>query len=85
MIALFPQSPVASLNAVAAIAQSVGILISGPILAAIYGWGLSQGGIWTGAPFLLASGLHIIALAFIFYLRLTKAPMQVSLLESHES
>ncbi|KAG9230731.1 major facilitator superfamily domain-containing protein [Amylocarpus encephaloides] len=80
MIALFPQTPVASLNAVTAIAESFGILISGPVLAAIYSWGLSQGGIWTGAPFLLASGLHILALAIIFYLRLTRTPVQVSAL-----
>jgi MFS family permease len=78
IISLFPQTPTASLNAVAGIAQSLGILISGPVLAATYSWGLSQGGIWVGAPFLLASGLHLIALADIFYLRLTRVPAQVS-------
>lgn len=73
MIALFPQASVAPLNAVAGMATSVGILISGPVLAATYTWGLLQGGVWTGTPFLLASGLHMVALAFIFYLRLTRA------------
>lgn len=83
MISLFPQTPMASLNAVAGIAQSLGILISGPVLAALYSWGLSQGGIWIGTPFLFAGGLHIIALAGIFYLRRTRAPAQLSSL--HES
>ncbi|KAH8201485.1 hypothetical protein TruAng_004333 [Truncatella angustata] len=83
MISLFPHTPMASLNAVAGMAQSLGILISGPVLAATYSWGLSQGGIWVGAPFLLASGLHFIALADIFYLRLTRAPSQVVI--AHES
>lgn len=86
IISLFPEAPTASLNAVAGIAQSVGILISGPVLAATYSWGLSQGGVWVGAPFVFASGLHLIALADILYLLLTKAsraPAQVS--SPHES
>jgi hypothetical protein len=78
IISMFPQTPTASLNAVAGIAQSIGILISGPVLAAAYSWGLSQGGTLVGAPFLLASFLHLIALADIFYLRLTKVPAQVT-------
>jgi hypothetical protein len=78
MISLFPQTPVAPLNAAAGIAQSLGILISGPVLVAVYTWGLSHGNIWTGAPFLLASILHIVALAIIFYLNLTSASKQVS-------
>lgn len=71
IIALFPETPVAPLYAAAATAQSIGTLISGPILAATFSWGLSRGGIWTGAPYLLASGLHIVVLEFLFYLRLT--------------
>lgn len=63
--------------AAGSVAQSVGTLISGPVLATTFSWG-SQGGIWTGAPFLLASGLHILALAFLFYLLLTGAPVLVS-------
>ncbi len=83
IVALFPETPVVPLYAAGAIAQSVGTLISGPILAATFTWGLSRGEIWTGAPFLLASGLHISALAFLFYLRLTGTSVQVShLLES---
>lgn len=81
IISLFPQTPMAALNAVAGMAQSLGILISGPVLAKTYSWGLSQGGIWVGAPFLLASGLHFIALIDIFYLRVTRAPSQVPLAE----
>ncbi|KAL7928718.1 major facilitator superfamily domain-containing protein [Trichoderma chlorosporum] len=74
MISLFPQTPTASLNAAAGMASSLGILIAGPVLASAYTWGLSQGGIWLGTPFLVASGLHIVALAGIFYLYHTKAP-----------
>ncbi|KAK5997620.1 Efflux pump ustT-like protein [Cladobotryum mycophilum] len=83
MISLFPQTPTASLNAVAGMAQSLGILISGPVLAATYSWALSQGSIWIGTPFLFASGLHIIALAGIFYLHRTRARAQLSSL--HET
>ncbi|KAG6035507.1 hypothetical protein E4U41_006048, partial [Claviceps citrina] len=44
-------TPMASLNAAAGMAQSVGILISGPVLAATYSWGLERGGVWVGIPF----------------------------------
>jgi len=78
MISLFQQVPVASLNAVCGMAQSIGILISGPILAATYSWGLLQGGVWIGAPFMLASGLHVVALAVMFYLLLAETRAQAS-------
>lgn len=80
MITLFRHNAVAPLNAVAGMAQSVGILIGGPVLAATYSWGLSRGGIWIGAPFLLASSLHIVALALIVYLYIFKARAQVPFL-----
>lgn len=85
IISLFPDAPTASLNAVAGMAQSVGILISGPVLAAAYSWGLSQGGIWVGTPFLVASALHLIALADILYLLLKGDPVKVSPQEREEA
>ncbi|KAK4161182.1 major facilitator superfamily domain-containing protein [Cladorrhinum sp. PSN259] len=73
MISLFQQVPVASLNAICGIAQSIGILISGPTLAAIYSWGLRQGGVWLGTPFIFASLLHVVVLGVMFYLLVAQA------------
>ncbi|GKZ28292.1 hypothetical protein AbraIFM66950_003548 [Aspergillus brasiliensis] len=41
-----------------AVMQGIGVLIAGPMMATTYGWGLAQGGVWTGAPFLLVAGLY---------------------------
>ncbi|EHA24944.1 hypothetical protein ASPNIDRAFT_181835, partial [Aspergillus niger ATCC 1015] len=41
-----------------AVMQGIGVLVAGPMMATAYGWGLAQGGVWTGAPFLLVGGLY---------------------------
>ncbi|GLB07194.1 hypothetical protein AtubIFM57258_002517 [Aspergillus tubingensis] len=41
-----------------AVMQGIGVLVAGPMMATAYGWGLARGGVWTGAPFLLVSGLY---------------------------
>ncbi|PWY90339.1 adenylate cyclase [Aspergillus sclerotioniger CBS 115572] len=40
-----------------AVMQGIGVVVAGPTMAMAYGWGLAQGGVWTGAPFLLVAGL----------------------------
>lgn len=77
MISLLPDTPLAPLNAVSGMAQSLGIIIAGPLLPAVYSWGLSQGGIWVGVPFLVASGVHVIVLAVLVYLRLARVPVEI--------
>ncbi|OJZ85575.1 hypothetical protein ASPFODRAFT_135977 [Aspergillus luchuensis CBS 106.47] len=41
-----------------AVMQGIGVLVAGPMMATAYGWGLARGGVWTGAPFMLVSGLY---------------------------
>lgn len=41
-----------------AVMQGIGVLVAGPMMATAYGWGLARGGVWTGAPFVLVSGLY---------------------------
>ncbi|PYI01240.1 adenylate cyclase [Aspergillus sclerotiicarbonarius CBS 121057] len=41
-----------------AVMQGIGVVVAGPTMAMAYGWGLAQGGVWTGAPFLLVGGLY---------------------------
>ena len=76
MISLLPEIPLAPLNAVSGIAQSIGIIVAGPLVPATYSWGLSQGGIWVGSPFIFASGVHVVALAVLVGLRLTKGSVK---------
>jgi hypothetical protein len=44
------------------VATYAGMLASGPLLAQIFHWGMEVGGIWTGLPFLVASGLFLVCL-----------------------
>jgi predicted MFS family arabinose efflux permease len=44
------------------VATYAGMLASGPLLAQIFHWGMEAEGIWTGLPFLVASGLFLICL-----------------------
>jgi MFS family permease len=50
-------------------AQGIGVLISGPLLALIFTWGLSLGGFWIGSPYLLVSALYLVAFLAIICLR----------------
>jgi MFS family permease len=42
-----------------------GMLASGPLLAQVFHWGMKVGGLWTGLPFLVASGLFLVCLAAV--------------------
>ena len=52
------------------ILESLGIAISGPILAQAYRVGLGWGGVWVGLPFLVGSGLFLFALGVLFTVKL---------------
>lgn len=72
MTSLFPHTPIAPLYVAASIVQSVGTLVSGPDLARIFSWGLAKGGIWIGASFLLASGLHILGILLMLRVQMAR-------------
>lgn len=55
--ALVDPSQVGVLNTGIGLAQSLGSLVAGPILAAAFGRGLRQGGITMGLPYMVASAL----------------------------
>lgn len=59
--ALVSPSQVGVLSTGIGLAQSLGSLIAGPILAAAFGSGLRQGGIATGLPYMVASALLFMA------------------------
>lgn len=58
---------VGRLFAVIAIVESVGIMIAGPALAAIYEWGIELGEPWIGIPF-LATASALAAIAFVTFI-----------------
>lgn len=47
-----------------------GLLVSGPILAATFKWGMHSGDFWMGLPFLVAAGLCFVALVSISLTRI---------------
>ena len=49
-----------------AIIDTIGILVSGPILSEAYGWGLHLGGLWSGMGFLLIAVLFAVTCAPVF-------------------
>lgn len=55
---LVPGGKSSSLYTVIGLMQSVGILISGPIIAAIFKVGLNMGGIWIGMPYIVVAGTY---------------------------
>lgn len=58
------------LYAMLAILDTTGTLISGPTLSKLYSWGLNQGGLWSGVPFLFSAVLFSIVGIVIWVIRL---------------
>jgi MFS family permease len=63
---LVPPDHVASLYATISAVNSVGVLISGPVFAAIYSYGLILSLSWSGLPFGVASFVFILVLLVVF-------------------
>ncbi|OOQ84586.1 MFS transporter [Penicillium brasilianum] len=59
--ALVSPSQVGVLNSGIGLAQSLGSLVAGPILAAAFGYGLRQGGMGMGLPYMVAATLLFMA------------------------
>lgn len=59
--ALVSPSQVGVLNSGIGLAQSLGALVAGPILAAAFGHGLRQGGMGMGLPYMVAATLLFMA------------------------
>lgn len=60
---------VARLNGAISIVDTLGILISGPLLAEIYALGLRMGGGWLALPFFMAAVLTAIASGIVWVVR----------------
>jgi len=63
----------ARLNGAISIVDTLGILISGPLLAEIFALGLRMGGGWMALPFAVATVLTAIASAVVWLVRLPEA------------
>lgn len=64
---------VGTLYSAAALIQSVGVLVAGPLLAYTFRLGLHLGGTWLGLPFLAAAILFLIAFVAISCIRIKPA------------
>jgi hypothetical protein len=53
-----------------AVAETVGMVIAGPLLSLSFQQGLEIGGAWLGLPFIAAGGLFTIAVIILFSVRL---------------
>ncbi|KAJ5488421.1 Major facilitator superfamily domain general substrate transporter [Penicillium expansum] len=54
-------SQVGIVNTAIGFAQSIGSMVSGPILAAAFRQGLQEDGIWVGLPYMVAAGLFFLS------------------------
>lgn len=54
-----------SLFAVVNLFENVGLVLTGPLLAITFRWGLSLGGVWLGMPLMLAGLLMVVVLAIL--------------------
>jgi hypothetical protein len=61
---------VARLNGAISIVDTLGILVSGPLLAEVYGLGLRMGGAWMALPFFIATILTAIASLILWLVKL---------------
>jgi MFS family permease len=61
---------VSRLYAVLAILDTIGSLVSGPMLSEAYSWGLHRGSLWSGAAFALVALLFAVTCLPIFAFRL---------------
>ena len=55
-----------SLFAVVNLFENVGLVLTGPLLAITFRWGLSLGGVWLGMPLMLSGALMVVVLVILF-------------------
>ena len=70
MISLVQPSQVSRLNAVLAVIDTIGGLISGPFLSSTFSWGMNLGDPWTGMSFLASAFLYMIVAVPVWIIRL---------------
>jgi uncharacterized membrane protein len=61
---------IARLFAIIAIMESIGMLISGPLIAQFFRWGMKLGKAWLGMPFLLSATLFVPVLIITYCISL---------------
>ncbi|KAL3417341.1 MFS transporter [Phlyctema vagabunda] len=61
-----------------AMAETIGLILAGPLLASAFKKGLELGGAWIGMPFMVAAVLFLISTVAVFLIRLPDAPPVVS-------
>lgn len=64
-----PTTSVGLLFTAIAVAQGLARLVSGPLLAEMFTWGMRAGGFWLGLPYLLSSGMCFLALIVLYQIR----------------
>lgn len=67
---LGPPQLAGTLLAAMNVSASLGAVITGPVIAVSFNWGLRQGGIWVGAPLFLVSLLYALTLGSVCMIRL---------------
>jgi MFS family permease len=61
---------VGTLYSAIAIAQGLGVLLSGPLFANLFRLGMHLGNAWLGLPFLLAALFFVVAVAAVWHVKL---------------
>lgn len=67
---LVPGGKSSSLYTIIGVMQSVGILISGPTIAAIFKIGLHMGGPWIGMPYIVVAGTYGLTFVILSFVKL---------------
>jgi MFS family permease len=70
-----PQHRGALFNGVAAM-ETIGVMISSPLLAVSYQVGLRWDGIWLGLPFMVGGVLFTLGLGILFAVRVSRTHVQ---------
>ena len=82
MTSFVPATSVGLLYTTTSVAQGIGTLISGPLLAESFKWGMRHGGFWLGLPYLLSSGLCLVTFMALLALRRLQGFLSVQRLTS---
>jgi hypothetical protein len=74
--ALVRPDQVSRLYAVVAVLDTIGSLVSGPMLSEAYSWGLHIGGLWSGMAFILIALLYSVTCLPIFLFKLPEVEVE---------
>lgn len=67
-IGMVQADQVGAISTAVAMVQSAGTIMSGPLLASAFGFGLSHKGVWRGMPYMVAAIFFFVATCLVYYL-----------------